>query len=152
MTTRKLNGFHVIGLSVRTRNEDQHVTNDIQNLWNDFMNQGIAHKIPNKIEDTIFGIYTDYEDGPNGDYTLIVGCKVSSLDNVPEGMTSTTIKNGSYSKFTAKGDVTKEAIPEVWGEIWKTDLNRTFATDFEVYDHRAMDPTNAEVDIFVGID
>ena len=151
MTATKFNEFHVIGLSVRTRNEDQHITNDIQNLWNTFMAKGIAHKIPNKLEDTLFGVYTDYEYGPNGDYTLTVGCKVSNLEDIPEGMTGTTIQHGNYSQFTAKGDVTKDAIPKAWDKIWKTDLNRAFVTDFEVYDHRAVDPTNAEVDIFIGV-
>ncbi len=151
MTTTKFNSFHVIGLSVRTRNEDQHITNDIQNLWNTFMTQGISHKIPNKLEDTLFGIYTDYENGDAGKYTAIVGCKVDNLDTIPDGMIGITIKNGDYSKFTAKGDVTKDAIPEVWGKIWNAGLNRVYKTDFEIYDERAIDPTNAEVDIFVGV-
>ncbi len=151
MTTTAINEFHVIGLSVRTRNEDQHITLDIQNLWKKFMDEDIIHKIPNKLEDSIFGIYTDYENGAAGYYKAIVGCKVSNLDNIPEGMTGTSIKNGVYSKFTAQGDVTKEAIPNTWAKIWKSDLNRTYTTDFEVYDQRAMDPTDAEVDIFVGI-
>ncbi|GAA4277661.1 GyrI-like domain-containing protein [Aquimarina mytili] len=151
MTTTKCNTFHVIGLSVRTRNEDQHITNDIQKLWNTFMERGISNKIPNKIDETLYGIYTDYENGASGYYNAIVGCKVDNLENIPEGMVGTTIKNGNYSKFVAKGDVTKEAIPDVWAKIWRSDLNRTYATDFEVYDDRAVDPTNAEVDIFVGV-
>ncbi len=151
MTTTKLNDFHVIGLSVRTRNKDQHITNDIHNLWDTFMKEQIVQKIPNKSDETMYGIYTDYENGPDGDYTAIVGCKVNNLTNIPEGMIGITIKNGNYSKFTAKGDVTKDAIPNAWADIWKTNLQRTFATDFEVYDQRAIDPTNAEVDIFVGV-
>ncbi len=151
MTTTKLNDFHVIGISVRTRNEDQHITKDIQKLWNTFMEQGVSDKIPNKSNETLYGIYTDYENGASGYYKAIVGCKVDSLESIPEGMVGTTIKNGSYSKFVAKGDVTQEAIPDAWAKIWRSDLNRTYATDFEVYDDRAIDPKNAEVDIFVGV-
>ncbi|MEW7292535.1 GyrI-like domain-containing protein [Aquimarina sp. 2304DJ70-9] len=151
MITTKLNQFHVIGLSVRTRNKDQHITKDIQNLWNTFIKQNTILKIPNRLDDTLFGIYTDYENGASGYYTTIVGCKVSSLDTIPEGMVGITIKDGDYSRFTAKGDVTKDAIPDAWGKIWNANLNRVFATDFEVYDDRAQDPTNAEVDIFIGI-
>ncbi|MFT5885520.1 MAG: putative transcriptional regulator YdeE [Arcticibacterium sp.] len=36
-------------------------------------------------------------------------------------------------------------------EIWQSDLDRTYATDFEVYDERAQNPEDVEVDIFVGI-
>ncbi|WP_109299305.1 GyrI-like domain-containing protein [Aquimarina sp. AU474] len=151
MTTKKFDSFHVVGLSVRTRNEDQHVTLDIQKLWETFMAQGAMNKIPNKLEDTLFGIYTDYENGASGYYNAIVGCKVSDLNAIPRGMVGTTIKNGNYLKFTAKGDVTKTAIPEAWAKIWKSNLDRTYTTDFEVYDERAIDPTKAEVDIFVGV-
>ncbi len=151
MATTKFNSFHVIGISVRTRNEDQHITKDIHNLWNTFINEGTIHKIPNKLDETIYGIYTEYENGASGYYTAIVGCKVSNLDSIPEGMISTTIKDGSYSKFTAKGDVTKDAIPNAWAKIWRSELNRTYLTDFEVYDQRAVDPVNAEVDIFIGV-
>jgi len=115
------------------------------------MNEKIVQKIPNKLEDTMYGIYTDYENGAEGDYTTIVGCKVSNLDHIPEGMMGITIKNGNYSKYTTHGDVTKDAISSIWEHIWKTNLKRTFVTDFEVYDERAIDPTNAEVDIFVGV-
>ena len=152
MTTTSFNEFHVIGLSVRTRNEDQHITQDIQNLWKKFIDQETVHTIPNRIEDTMYGIYTDYENGPAGYYTAIVGYKVSTLDNIPEGLVGTTIKDGNYSKFIAKGDVTKDAIPNAWANIWKSDLDRKYTTDFEVYDNRAMDPTNAEVDIFVAVE
>lgn len=151
MTTKKIEDFHVIGISVRTKNENQETTRDIAKLWNDFMSRKIMNKIPNKIEDTLYAIYTDYESDHSGEYTIVVGCKVSSLEVIPLGMVGTTVKTGDYAKFMAKGDVTKAAIPDAWEKIWKTDLNRVYASDFEVYDDRAMDPTNAEVDIFIGV-
>ncbi len=151
MTTEKFESFYIIGLSVRTRNEDQHLTNDIHNLWDVFMKKETIHRIPNKLENTLYGVYTDYENRDSGYYTAIVGCKVSTLDTIPDGMIGITINNGTYSKFIAKGDVTKNAIPDTWAKIWKSNLSRTFSTDFEVYDERAINPVNAEVDIFVGV-
>ena len=38
-----------------------------------------------------------------------------------------------------------------WVKIWNSDLDRTFVADFEVYGEKAQDPTNAEVEIFVGV-
>lgn len=151
MTTTSLNEFYVIGLSVRTRNKDQQMEHDIQNLWNDFMEKEVGQKIPNRLDDTLYGIYTDYENGVNGYYKAIVGCKVSSLENIPEGMTGITIKEGDYTKFMAKGDITKDAIPNAWETIWKTNLKRKFTTDFEVYDERAITQSKAEVDIFIAV-
>ncbi len=151
MTTTKFEAFHIIGLAKRTRNEDQHITLDIQKLWDTFIANETMHKIPNKLENTLFGIYTDYENAASGYYTAIVGCKVSSLVSIPEGMIGTTIKNGNYTKFIARGDISKDAIPNAWAKIWRSDLDRTYITDFEVYEESAMNTKNAEVDIYIGV-
>ncbi len=147
----KLDPFWVIGISVRTTKENDQFANDIPALWNTFMTEGILHKIPNKIEDTIYALYTDYESDHTGAYTTILGCKVAHVDVIPDGMTSLQIEASTYSRYTAKGDLTKSAVYNTWYEIWETDLNRTYTTDFEVYGEEAKNPKQAEVDIFVAI-
>ena len=42
-------------------------------------------------------------------------------------------------------------VPETWKRIWTASLERAYQTDFEVYDERAADPQNAQVDICVGV-
>ncbi|MDY8134223.1 GyrI-like domain-containing protein [Aquimarina sp. 2201CG5-10] len=152
MTNKKFESFPVIGISVRTNNHNQNTSKDIEQLWATFMNEGIINKIPHKLDNTIYAIYTDYESDYTQDYTLIIGCKVEHLDTIPEGMTSTTVQKGNYSQFTAKGDVTKGAIYEEWLKIWQSDLNRSYTTDFEVYGMKAQNPQNAEVDIFIALE
>ena len=56
-----------------------------------------------------------------------------------------------YKKFTAKGDLTKGAVYEKWNTIWKTDLDRSYTADFEIYGEAAQNPLNAEVDIFIAV-
>jgi len=146
-----IKAFTVIGISVRTTNENGQSAKDIGELWNKFMSEGIIEKIPNKIDNTILSIYTDYESDHTKPYTTLLGCKVENLNEIPKGMIGMEFKGGIHTKFTAKGDLTKGAVYVEWSKIWKMDLKRTYTADFEIYGEKAQNPTNAEVDIFVAI-
>lgn len=151
MNTITIEPFKVIGISVRTINKGDKAAQDIGQLWNRFMSQGIASKIPNKIEDSIFSIYTNYEGDYTQPYDTILGCKVSSLEQIPEGMIGQSFDGGTYLEYTSKGDLTKGVVYATWEKIWKQDLNRVYTADFEVYGEKAMNPTEAEVSVFVAI-
>ena len=45
----KLEQFYLIGISVRTSNENGQAMTDIPALWNKFMSENWIEKIPNKI-------------------------------------------------------------------------------------------------------
>jgi len=143
--------FHIVGIAVRTTNEHEQAMQDIPALWQKFMAEGIAGQITNKISDAIYCVYTDYEKDHTKPYTTILGCSVSSLENVPDGMVGKTIEKANYVKFVAKGDVHKGAVYNAWLNIWQANVQRAFTADFEVYDERALNPADAEVDIFVSV-
>jgi predicted transcriptional regulator YdeE len=143
--------FHIIGISVRTTNESNQAAKDIGELWNIFVSENILDKIHNKIDDTVYAIYTDYESDYTKPYTMLLGCKVESVETIPEGMVVKTVKKGVYAQFIAKGDLTKGIVFEEWQKIWKANLNRRYTTDFEVYTTNAQDPANATVPIFIAI-
>lgn len=147
----KIQKFDIIGISVRTTNENGQSAQDIPALWNKFMTEGIQQKIPGKISEEIFCIYTDYEKDHTKPYTTILGCKVESLDFVPENMVGKTIESADYEKIIAKGNLTEGIVYNKWLEIWNSDLNRIFTADFEVYGEKVQDPKNAEVDIYIAI-
>ncbi len=146
-----IKAFKVIGISVRTTNENGQSAKDIGELWNKFMTEGILAKIPNKVDNTIYSIYTEYESDHTKPYTTILGCKVSTIDTIPNGMTAKTFNGGNYTKFVAKGDLTKGAVYDEWSKIWSTDLEREYTADFEVYGEKAQNPNDAEVEIFIAI-
>ncbi|MDO6743219.1 GyrI-like domain-containing protein [Tenacibaculum soleae] len=148
---QELEAFKIIGIAVRTTNENNQAAKDIGTLWNTFMTEGILEKIPNKITSEIYSIYTDYESDYTKPYTTILGCRVNNIDEVPEGFVAITIEASSYKKFTAKGDLTKGAVYEKWNTIWNTDLDRSYTADFEIYGEAAQNPLNAEVDIFIAV-
>lgn len=143
--------FQVIGIKVKTAN-DGSAAQDIPQLWQRFMSEQIAAQIPNKISEEIFCIYTNYEGDHTQPYDTILGCKVSSLDSVPAGLVGQSFGGGNYVPFVSKGDMINGALYQTWLEIWKTDLKRTYTADFEVHGLKAMNPNDAEVDIFVAVE
>ena len=151
MKKLEIKAFKVIGISVRTTNENGQSAKDIGELWNKFMTEGILNKIPNKVDNTIYSIYTDYEKDHTKPYTTILGCKVENLEVIPNGMIAKKIESGNYTKFVSKGDLTKGVVVQEWSKIWNSDLERVYTADFEVYGENAQNPKDAEVDIFVAI-
>ena len=151
MKTIHIEPFDIVGISVRTTNENNRAMADIGQLWQRFMSENIAAQIPNKIDDTVYSVYTDYESDHTKPYTTILGCRVKNSDIVPEGFTAKRIKGGNYVVFTATGKISEGFIGREWMNIWDAPISRTFTADFEIYDSRARDPENATVDILVAV-
>lgn len=143
--------FKVIGISVRTTNQNEQAAQDIGALWHKFMSEKILDKIPNKIDTTVYSIYTDYESDYTQPYTTILGCKVEHLNKIPNGMVGKSIKGGPYETFTTKGDLTKGLIINQWKAIWTMDLDREYSADFEVFGEKAQNPQDAEIDILIAV-
>lgn len=151
MQTQKIESFKVIGIKIRTTNENGQSAKDIGDLWAKFLSENIADKIPNKIDHTILSIYTNYQGDYTQPYDTILGCKVSSLNEIPEEMIGQEFNDGEYVKYVSKGSLNKGIVYQTWDKIWKSDLNRVYTADFEVYGERAQNPENAEVDILVSV-
>lgn len=154
METNKVEGFNVIGITVRTSNNNGESSRDIGGLWQKFMSEQVVAKIPNKISDEIYSIYTEYEGDYTKPYTTMLGCKVSTLDDIPEGMAGMQFNSGNYTKFVAQGNLMQGAVINKWQEIWAmeaTNLKRVYTQDFEVYGAKALNPQDAEVDIFIAV-
>ena len=143
--------FNVIGISVRTTNENNQAATDIVDLWARFMNDKVMEAIPNKIDNTVYCIYTDYESDHTKPYTTILGCKVENLNTVPDGMVSKSVDGGNYVKFSTKGDLLQDLVINKWLEIWEMDLDRQFTADFEVFGEKAQNPADAEIDILIAV-
>lgn len=147
----KIEKINIIGIAIRTTNENHQSVNDLQKLWGQFMSESIMNKIPNKVSNDIYSIYTNYESDHTKPYTTIIGCAVSDTKEIPEGMVSLEIQTGNYKKYTAKGNINQGVVFETWMKIWNEDIKRAYSTDFEVYGQKASNPEDAEVDIFVAI-
>lgn len=137
-----------VGLCARTNNASPDMCKVIGGLWQKFYSDGIYSSIENKSGNKALGLYYDYEDAENGDYSTAAACEVTAADKIPEGMTAIRIPAGKYARFVVKGDMI-EAVARFWSELWKMDINRSFVCDFEEYQN--SDPVNAEIHIYIGI-
>lgn len=147
----EIESFFIIGIEVRTTNQNGQAGNDIPKLWERFFNEGILNKIPNKVNSSIYSVYTDYEEDYTKPYTTILGCRVENLNEIPEGMIGKIISGGKFTKFTAKGNLNEGVVFSEWLKIWSMPLNRKYTADFELYGEKAQNPLNAEVDIFIAL-
>ncbi|GAB3342066.1 GyrI-like domain-containing protein [Marivirga atlantica] len=147
----KIDPFQIIGISVRTTNKNDLASEQIAALWGEFLEKNLITQIPNKVDDTIYSLYTEYEGDYTQPYTAILGCKVHSLDNIPEGMLGKSFSGGDYVKTTAKGDLMNGLIVNHWNSIFEMNLDRKYTADFEVFGEKAQDKNNAEVDFYVAV-
>lgn len=143
--------INVIGIECRTSNAPENGPQDIPRLWSQFYNEDIISKIPNKVSNEVIALYCDYEGDYTQPYSLVIGCRVSSLDSVPEGMVSKLIPAGSYALFHVIGEYPNSLI-ETWGNIWQTNLDRTYTGDYEVYREKFILESSKEVGVYIAIE
>lgn len=123
---------------------------DVHEHWDRFHKEKILEKIPNKISNEILGLYCDYENGNQSPYQFVIGCKVSSIMNIPKGMVAKIIPESRYAMFHAQGEFPK-SVQDVWDAVWKKGLKRTFTGDFELYGKKFNNPDKG-VEVYVAID
>ena len=141
----------IMGIQCRTSNSPGAAINDIPALWGRFSSEDVFSKIAGKVSDEVIALYCDYEGDHTKPYSVIIGCPVGDFNEVPKGMVAKSIPGGTYALFRAIGEHPK-AIVETWGEIWQTDLPRTFTGDYEVYGRKFHSTTSPEVEVFIAID
>jgi predicted transcriptional regulator YdeE len=149
--TTQLEPFKIIGISVRTTNENGQAMKDIPFLWNKFFEENIKDKIPNRLTDDLYCVYTHYEKDHTKPYTTILGYKVKINETLPEDLVEKSIDVANYQVINAKGKMSEGFVYNEWLKIWNSDMNRSFTSDFEIYGAKAQDPENAEVDIYIAL-
>jgi len=149
--------FRVIGSGVRTSNAQEMAgAGRIAKLGERFVGENLVAKIPDKLDGAILAVYTDYASDQDGEYTLIVGARVKDGAEPPQGMIAKNIPPGRYAGFTSEEGPVEKVVVGTWQRIWstvKSELggDRAYVADFEVYDQRAANPRDAQVDVYVGI-
>jgi predicted transcriptional regulator YdeE len=144
--------IYIIGIAVRTTNENGQSGIDIPQLWSKFVSEQTAAKITGKTSNDIYSVYTEYEKDFTKPYTTVLGCRVEENTAAPEGFKKIIIPPGKYQLYTAKGDLDNAVVYSEWTAIWNSSLKRAYTADYEVYGEKAKNPANAEVDIFVAIE
>lgn len=149
-------GFTVIGISARTDNAKESTPDGIiPKQWQKFFSEGMPAKIPDTNGANLYAVYADYASDHNGEYTYVVGAGVKDGAAAPSGMVVKRVLAGQYAVFTTEVGPFAKVVPAAWQRIFKLEeegkLKRAYKTDFEIYDQRAQDPQNAQIDIYVGV-
>jgi predicted transcriptional regulator YdeE len=145
MTTEH-DGFWVMGVSARTRNEREMGPGGvIPGIWERFRDGTLAATIPGRVGGAMVAVYTDYESDAGGEYTFMVGAPVQEGAIAPEGMVVAHVPRGKYWRLAVEPGPVWETIPAAWGRVWKESPARAFQTDFEWH------MPDGSVEIWVGL-
>jgi predicted transcriptional regulator YdeE len=149
--------FIVAGIAARTSNAQEMTAGGIiGKQWARLVQEVVLEKIPNKLDQSIVAVYTDYDSDKDGEYTYLLGARVKSDAGLPAGIVAKRIPGGRFAVFTtAKGSAHK-VVPETWMRINSLPKSapggdRVYRADYEIYDERARDTQNMEADVYIGI-
>jgi len=150
MTSKE--NFKLTGLKLKkkTFNANGQSAIDCGSLWQNFMSEAVADKITGKLSQDIYAVYFDYDGDHTQPYSFFIGCKVSDAADTPDGLDSMNIPAQNYTVITAKGKM-PDCVANAWQEIWKSDIDRAYGYDFEVYNELSADWGNAQVDIYLSV-
>jgi predicted transcriptional regulator YdeE len=151
MEKTKKSEFKLVGLKLhhKTTNDGGQSSVDCGNLWQKFETENFAERIPDKLSAAIYAVYFDYEGDYTKPFSYFIGCKVKIDTDTLQGMDNLIIPAGSFTKVIAKGKM-PDCVANSWKDIWSSKIDRAYKYDFEIYDERSKDWSNAEVEIFVS--
>jgi predicted transcriptional regulator YdeE len=139
---------YFIGLALRTDNNECSAAMPAHK--EKFFRENTLAKIPNKVGSNILALYTDYEGDYTKPYSWILGCEVSNLDEVPEGLVGRVIPESNYAVFTTQGAFPQGLIA-AWQAVWKSNLHRSYTSDFEVYGSDFDPQKKPQVKVYIAI-
>ena len=148
--------FTVIGIEARTTNAKEATPEGIiGKQWQKFFGEGVLDRIPDRIDRKVYAVYSDFASDHHGEYSFLIGSKVKQGTAPPTDMVAKRIRAGRYTVFTSEKGPFAKVVPSLWQKIFRLEdagtLKRAYQTDFELYDQRAQDPQNGQVDIYVGV-
>lgn len=100
MKTEKREGFDVIGLSARVRNDEP---SGIAPLWARFYESGLRERLPGAAGNNIFCVYHDYEGDHTAPYVMTIGYGVPDGTACPAGLSRASVPPQVYAVFEAIG-------------------------------------------------
>lgn len=147
--------FKVVGITLRTTNKAAIEEGTIQYLWQKFFMDQVISKVQNKVDGDIVALYYDFESDKDGEYTILIGVKVTSLDDIPSGLIGKYVAPEKRMIFVSQLGSIQDIVFDVWKTIWaqedQKELNRTYGVDYELYDARSHNPVAAQIEVHIGI-
>lgn len=151
-------GFSIVGIEARTTNaKEMGADGIIGKQWQKFFQDGVLQKIPSKVDGNIYAVYSDYASDHNGEYSHTIGARIPDGSPVPAGLVLKSIPAGNYAVLTSEKGAVAKVVPAAWQREWDLEQKqalggmRAYKADYELYDQRAADPANSQVDLYIGL-
>jgi predicted transcriptional regulator YdeE len=150
------NAFIVVGITVRTNNaKEASGQGEIPQLWQNAMQNNTLDAVPNKADDSLIVVYSDYATDNTGDYNYTLGYRVTSADKIPAGMVSKTVHAGKYAVLTSEQGAPQQVVPALWQRIntmtpQQLGGARAYESDFETYGN-IVDWGNMQMTAHIGL-
>ncbi len=150
--------IQIIGMGVDT--DIKSVFRDVPALGKHFQKHKQAHEIPNKRQPWGFAAVSKGLDKEKGSFTYFMGDRVSTLEQVPDGLTAFEIPCAKYAVFPIRPKNRlgwPVAIVSAKKYIYGTWLPNSIyepagpIDDFEYHDERSVRKHNPEIDLYVAI-
>lgn len=128
--------LHVVGIALRTHNGEALQT--IPPLWARFSQSGIAERLPHRLTDDVYAVYTHFQNAGvdnSGWYTLVIGHAIPGDTPTlpPEGLTHVVAPTSRRAVFAVEKGRFDQVGP-AWQAIWqRSDLPKTTLADYERY-------------------
>ena len=138
--------FTVAGMLYRGKNENR----EIPQLWQKFgpRMQEIKHAVKEPIA---YGVMDNF-DAESGEFDYMAALKVSSAEDIPEGMASWEIPESKYAVASCTLPTIHEIFKALYDWIPASGYERAPGPELEWYDER-FDPEqpHSELDIYIPI-
>ncbi len=136
----------VVGIELRTSNLN--ALDTIPPHWARFNHEGVLAQIPQRQSDTVFAVYTHFENaGLNntGLYSLVIGATVPAHAAVPVGMVRVVVPASKRVEFAVPAR-RFDLVGPAWQAVWaQTSLPKTFVAEYERYS------ANGDIAISIGL-
>ncbi|MCG6141011.1 AraC family transcriptional regulator [Leptospira mtsangambouensis] len=147
------NEITFIGKTYRTTMQKCQNEIDIPKFWGEFIGGGLMEPIPNRVNQSLIGIYTNWDYAENFD--VMIGAQVTKETKIPSGFVAYTLKPAKYMVFTVPGNQNQDIL-NGWKYIYgtwmpNTGYEREFSDDFDLFDDRFQSNTNPESEIYIPI-
>jgi predicted transcriptional regulator YdeE len=155
-TSTEQPAFDVIGIEARTNNSAESTGGGaIPKLWQRLFMENLLNQIPDRLDQSIVAVYSNYASDWNGDYTFTLGAKVKPGTKTPDGMVSKHLAATRYLEFHSEQGVPAQVVPAMWKGVWDyfqvpENPQRAYGSDYELYE-AITDPNNVEVKLFIGV-
>jgi predicted transcriptional regulator YdeE len=151
-------GFCIVGVAARTNTaKEASGQGIIPQQWQKFFEDGVLQKIPNKADPNIYVAYTDFANKRFGDYSVVVGAKVTDRAPIPAGLVLKSIPAGNYVVVLSDKGPAEQVIPAAWQKIADAEdkgalgYTRTYKADYELYQASPMNPQSLQAELHIGV-